>query len=448
VFANRVIIHNGQGYCRDTLVQPNLVKVSGPTANFTGPSSVCQADFFAASDISSTAFQANPMVSWRWDFGNGITSTDKNPQPVKYRSSGKYDITLTVEDIDGCTNTITRKLTVNRQPLIRIVPRSQKVCQGQDVNLRVLHKSPVVWSLPGMNGCDTCSSIVIKPMAPEKILVKTTDKKGCISQDSVNVDVWMSFDLPVGVLRDTSICIGSSVPLDLKIAGKFINWQPSSGLSANGISNPIAKPDVTTRYTAVVTDESRCFTRTASALIEVNPIPEIDPGPDLVLPYNTPFTIRPAYSTPIASYNWQPAQLLSCSNCAEPSGRATVSSLFTVKVVSDKGCKSSAQIKLTLDCSEKNLLMPTAFTPNNDGLNDFFYPLTRGVSVIRRFVIYNRLGELIYEKRDFRPNDNKFGWNGMYQGKLQPAGSFVYFVEAECELGNTLSTKGNVVLMR
>jgi len=448
LFTNRVIINNGTGYCRDTLIQPVKVKVSGPSADFKSSASVCQSEMVVLFDSSTTAFQSDPLVSWNWDFGNGITSTDKNPQPVKYESSGIYNISLTVEDTDGCTNTITQRLKVNRQPLLRIVPRSQKVCQGQEITLLALHKNPVTWSTAGMNSCDTCSVIRVKPMAPAKILVKSTDGNGCTSRDSINLDVWMSFELPNGVLRDTSICIGNSVPLDLKIAGKLINWQPAAGLSSYIISNPIAKPDVTTRYTAVVTDTGRCFTRTASALIEVNPIPEIDPGPDFVLPYNTPFTIKPVYSTSIASYNWQPANLLSCTNCAEPSGKATVSSLFTVNVVSDKGCKSSARIRLTIDCSEKNLLMPTAFSPNNDGLNDYFYPLTRGVTNIRRFIIYNRLGELVFEKRDFKPNDKSQGWNGMFRGKVQPVGSFVYFVEAECDLGNTLSTKGNVMLMR
>jgi len=447
-FTNRVIINNGTGYCRDTLVHPNLLKVSGPTAFFRSAASVCQSEMVVLSDSSTISFQTDPLVSWKWDFGNGLTSSDKNPQPVKYVSSGMYNISLTVEDIDGCTNTVTRKLKVNRQPLLRIVPRSQKVCQAQEITLLALHKNPVTWSSSGIYNCDTCSSIVVKPMAPAKILVKSTDGNGCTSQDSISLDVWMPFELSSGVLRDTSICIGNSVPLDLKIAGKLINWQPVPGLSSYNISNPIAKPDVTTRYTAVVTDTGRCFTRTASALIEVNPIPEIDPGPDLVLPYNTPFTIKPVYSTPIASYNWQPANLLGCTNCAEPSGIATVSSLFTVNVVSDKGCKSSARIRLTIDCSEKNLLMPTAFTPNNDGLNDYFYPLTRGVTSIRRFIIYNRLGELVFEKRDFKPNDRSQGWNGMFKGKVQPVGSFVYFVEAECDLGNTLSTKGNFMLMR
>lgn len=447
-FINRVVINNGSGYCRDTLIQSNLVKVSGPTANIISNSTNCLSDKIVITDGSSVATQANPLVAWNWDFGNGMFSTDQHPQPVKYGASGNYTLSLTVEDAKGCKSSATRKLRIYRQPLLRIVPRPEKVCQAEDVTLFALHKNPIIWSSPMPIPCDTCSSIVVKPMAPTKVMVKSTDGNGCTSVDSVSFDVWMSFDLPAGVLRDTSICLGARVPFDLKLSGKLINWLPAPGLSSYDISNPVANPEVTTKYTVTVSDSGKCFTRTASAVVEVNPFPMIDPGPDLVLPYNTPFTIKPTYSNGVASYAWQPANLLSCSNCPEPSGIATTSTLFTVNVVSDKGCKSSARIKLTLDCSEKNLLMPTAFTPNNDGLNDYFYPLTRGISIIRRFVIYNRMGELVYENKNFKPNDRNMGWNGLFNGKVQPSGSFVYFVEAECDMGNTLSTKGNIVLMR
>ncbi len=448
LFTNRVIINNGTGYCRDTLFQPNILKVSGPTADFSAPSAICQSENFRLRGTGTTAFPSSPIVAYRWDLGNGLTASDQNPPAVRYGLPGNYTINLEVEDLDGCKSQISRKIRVNRLPLLRIVPRSQKVCQGQEVMLNALHKGSLRWSSPDANGCDTCGVIMVKPMAETRFLATTTDALGCVSRDSVVLDVWMPFEIPNGGMRDTSVCAGSSVQFDLKVSGKLINWLPEPGLSAYNISNPVAKPSASARYTAVVTDSGRCFTRTADALIEVNPIPVIDPGPDLILPYNAPFTIKPVYSTPIASYTWQPAGLLSCSNCPEPSGRATVSSLFTVNVVSSKGCKSSARIRLTLDCSENNLLMPTAFTPNNDGLNDYFYPLTRGVSNIRRFAIYNRLGELVFERKDFKPNDRSLGWNGMYKGKLQPVGSFVYFVEAECDLGNLLSTKGNLTLMR
>jgi gliding motility-associated-like protein len=92
--------------------------------------------------------------------------------------------------------------------------------------------------------------------------------------------------------------------------------------------------------------------------------------------------------------------------------------------------------------------MPSAFTPNGDNLNDFFYPLTRGVSLIKRFQIFSRYGQLIYEKYNIRPNERNFGWDGTINGKPQGSGNFIFIVDAECDLGNLISTKGSVMLLR
>mgnify|MGYP001798037766 FL=1 len=92
--------------------------------------------------------------------------------------------------------------------------------------------------------------------------------------------------------------------------------------------------------------------------------------------------------------------------------------------------------------------MPNAFTPNHDNLNDYFYPLTVGVQSIVRFSIYDRFGNLVFEARNFAPNDKTFGWDGRVRGSEQPTGVFVYYLEALCESGEKLYKKGSVILIR
>ena len=92
--------------------------------------------------------------------------------------------------------------------------------------------------------------------------------------------------------------------------------------------------------------------------------------------------------------------------------------------------------------------MPNAFTPNHDNLNDYFYPLTIGVQSIIRFSIYDRFGNLVFEARNFAPNDKTFGWDGRVRGADEPTTVFVYYLEALCESGEKLYKKGSVVLIR
>ena len=92
--------------------------------------------------------------------------------------------------------------------------------------------------------------------------------------------------------------------------------------------------------------------------------------------------------------------------------------------------------------------MPTAFTPNSDGLNDYYYPLTRGIKTIVRFSIYNRFGQLVYEAKNFAPNNMAYGWNGRLKSWDQSSSVFVYYIEAICDVGDTVYKKGSFVLLK
>jgi gliding motility-associated-like protein len=103
---------------------------------------------------------------------------------------------------------------------------------------------------------------------------------------------------------------------------------------------------------------------------------------------------------------------------------------------------------IRLTCSEKAVFMPNAFTPNDDGNNDLFYPVGRGVRRIKLFQVYSRWGELLFSKSDMPANDKNFGWNGTLNGNKQPLGTYVYMVTAECFTGETFLLKGTVELLR
>lgn len=88
------------------------------------------------------------------------------------------------------------------------------------------------------------------------------------------------------------------------------------------------------------------------------------------------------------------------------------------------------------------LYIPTAFTPNGDGLNDLM--MVEGVEVSDfQLQIYNRWGELV-----FATTDQTLGWDGTFKGKPAPQGAYHYFVEGTDERGNKIKKTGNFVLLR
>ncbi len=94
--------------------------------------------------------------------------------------------------------------------------------------------------------------------------------------------------------------------------------------------------------------------------------------------------------------------------------------------------------------------MPTAFSPNGNGINEYFYPIARGYKNIRKFVIFNRLGNKVFEKQNFLPNNPASGWDGIIRGAETTSSTetFVWFIEAECQQGELVQSKGTVTLVR
>jgi len=112
----------------------------------------------------------------------------------------------------------------------------------------------------------------------------------------------------------------------------------------------------------------------------------------------------------------------------------------TVKI---DGCEASDTLSVSNSCY---LDIPNVFTPNGDGLNDYFLPrnlLAKGLATFK-MDIYNRWGELIFETT----NTDGRGWDGRFNNTPQPEGVFVYVIDATFIDGEKEHHTGNVTLLR
>ena len=248
---------------------------------------------------------------------------------------------------------------------------------------------------------------------------------------------------------DTFVCEKSTVVLHTNGANSYSWINNTAGLNNTQIANPIASPTANTQYTVVGYDAYKCFTDTGNINIAVKPLPTVNAGADVVLPVGTTYTFSPTVSSNVVGYKWLPTTFLNCSNCLTPTStpRSDISYIIYVNTV--YGCVATDTVAITLTCSGSTLLaMPTGFTPNQDGKNDRFYPLGKGIKTIKHFAIFNRSGNIIFEKSNFNINDKSFGWDGKYQGIEQQTGTYVYMVEAICDTGEVFSRNGTIVLLR
>ena len=95
-------------------------------------------------------------------------------------------------------------------------------------------------------------------------------------------------------------------------------------------------------------------------------------------------------------------------------------------------------------CDDKNIIIPNAFSPNNDGVNDFYY-IKDEDGIIRQFKleIFNRLGQRVFSSSDIYKK-----WDGTFKGKKLPPQVFDFYFESKCVGGKTLFYKGNITLIR
>ena len=106
------------------------------------------------------------------------------------------------------------------------------------------------------------------------------------------------------------------------------------------------------------------------------------------------------------------------------------------------GCITSDTFPFSLFCKSAQVFIPNAFTPDGDGLNDILMVRGKGIFV-KTFRIFNRWGELVFEKTNFNPNDTKYGWDGKVRGVPATPDVFVYTADVICDNGIIYTYKGN-----
>ena len=450
IFKNRVIVFISGGYCPDTLEQILPLRVGGPLSDFTGPEHLCISDEIVVQSNTVTAFSYDPLVNWNWNFGDSLHSDRKQlPSPFTYDKPGKYWISLKVTDSKGCMDSIRKQTIVNPLPFIAVSSSSGIVCPGDSIQLNAIYQGKIQWLPASEVSCDTCSSIIVMPILATIYSAIASDSIGCTSTFNVPVRVYTPYSFnPVSA--DTGFCIGGSVQLDFGSDGDGLiyRWTPATGLSDPTIHNPVASPSSSTIYQVNVIDSAGCFPLSAQKNVAVYPLPVIDSVPPVIVPYNSAFSLNPTYGPDIVSYNWTPINQLNCTSCPYPSGIALASMKYTVTATTSHGCTASTTLQLQIECKAENLLMPTAFTPNGDNLNDYFYPIARGLDLINKFTIYNRYGKIIFERNNFKPNEKLEGWDGYVNGKAQASGSFLYVLQAVCNMGNVINKTGTFTLIK
>jgi gliding motility-associated-like protein len=270
-----------------------------------------------------------------------------------------------------------------------------------------------------------------------------TDINGCVDSDMVNITVVPHNPVSVGPGGD--VCEGGSVQLNAS-GGDSYTWFPSIGLNCTACPDPMANPSKNTTYYVSIR-QGQCFADTLSVDVVIHPIPRINAGPDKEMTLGSTVQINTT-GTDIESYAWSPSDGLSCTDCANPVASPARDMTYVVTVTSPFGCTAQDEVNVHVRCDAVQIWAPNTFTPNADGQNDFFYPHGKGILQVNHFRIYDRWGELVFERNNMPVNDKTFGWDGVYKSQALKPDVYVWIIDATCTNGEKLQKTGDISLIR
>lgn len=203
-------------------------------------------------------------------------------------------------------------------------------------------------------------------------------------------------------------------------------------------------------YDVYVRDANGCINVESTTIDQPEKF-EIDVIEDVKVTFGEEAKLKAVYKNNIGKVNlkWSAPSddLLNCLTCEEIIVKTKTTATVTVKATDANGCKAEDFATVFL-VREKSIFVPTGFSPNGDGKNEKLVVHGKDNVKILNFRVFDRWGEMIFEAKDLKPNDENNGWDGTLRGTNMPSGSYAWVVEVEYPTGEIEKTKGGTTLIR
>ena len=392
-----------------------------------------------------------PCFDTLWTI-DGIDFPGGNDRSFSWQSAGTYDVTLQITDIlSGCSDMATGEIIVGTRP--EVIIETTDACAEGETGTAAAQISPGTGTSPFQFNWSSGNfdAAFAENLLPGDYRLTVTDVNNC--RDTIDFSILRktppalmieSFDPSCPGIRDGRLeLLDGEADWTYSLDG--IDFQFTNIFQGLGVGD----------YTLFVNDNDGCIfsepaTLTAPETFTVE-LPE-----EIVVTAGEPFTLTPTITGGDGNFkfSWLPFDPLDCPDCENPIGTLTASQEFTVVVFDEDGCSSQAtvfvRIREVIPPADEGIFVPNAFSPNNDGINDFLTVFVDRniIAQIANLSVYDRYGGLIFQNKNFEPNDETLGWNGEHAGKRLDPGVYAWFAELERTDGRMIIMKGEVSLMK
>lgn len=439
---------NGCSATASTTVSSNTTP---PLAAIANPAQLTCIQNSVTLDGNGSSGGAGFSASWNSNGGH-IVSGQTTFAPV-VNLPGTYTLTVSNSQ-NGCTSTAQTQVTQNTTPPgAEAGEYSELNCNQQQITLAGSSPTPgnmnYAWSTSNghiVSGSSSANGIV--DTAGVYTLTVTNPQNGCTSTDVASIrEVALPDFTPVVTQPDCHVQTGS-VDFGIVSGGKspfMFSTDGGATFSSQTVSKQLA-PDT---YPLVVEDAYGC-TAENDVIINAPFLPTLDIPAVLTLEVGDSVLLQPVTNVSpanIASWQWTPAQGLSCTDCEKPWAKPFSSTNYLVVVTDKNDCNAQARVQVRVD-RRRNIYAPNVFTPNGDGENDFFMIFGKGVEEIQTLQIFDRWGSELWLGEHLTAGDETAGWDGNYRGSPVNPAVFVWWARVKFVDGDVELFYGDVTVLR
>lgn len=391
--------------------------------------------------VIATATGGSAPYTYSWNTGETTPSISVSPT-----STQVYTVTVT----DNClktsaTGSATVTVPVFTPLTLATSPDLSEICP---YTLATLHAYPsgavppysFVWSDPQTPDLGTDSTLEVLPSVTTMYTVTVTDNCGLVVVDSILYTI-TSPPLLITTGLPVEICPGDSAMISVTATGGYGNYHYIWPQTGDTLPQIWVRPNQTTNYQVIVSDDCHTFTVNANATVVV-----VKPIADFIVSSSTLFNDLPITfgNTTLNgdTYQWSfgdgnTSILVSPNNIYTSPGTYFVTLIATDK----KGCIDSITKPITI-VNEYYIYAPNAFTPDDSRFNNTFSVSTVGISSLS-ITVFNRWGELVYSSDQL-----DFEWDGTYNGVMIQDGVYSWKIRYTNTSHQRFEITGHIVLIR
>jgi len=400
--------------------------------------------------VESVVTGSNNSFAYTWEGPGaaGVVSGSNDPN-VTVDLVGQYTLTV-VDQINGCESVAQVAVEEDRiLPDVAIEPVGELNCVTDQVTIDASNSSvgsqfTYAWSGPSIMTGDNTPVIEVDAEGDYSLLITNT-QTGC--ENTIDVAVNENTARPVGAslfmegpscfgerdgILDVSEVQGGTAPFLYSINSEtnFTDIATYNNLSAGN-------------YTLIVQDVIGCEWDTLFQIFDPEQV-TADLGADQVIRLGETSDLFVETSGNVVSIAWSDNGVAGPIDVEFREVEPVTTTTYVVIVTNEEGCSGTDNVVVEVE-DDKRVYFPTAFSPNGDGINDFFTVFADiATEEVTSLQIFDKWGNQVFEKNNFMPNLPQEGWNGVWRGKDMPTGTYVYSAFIEFKNGNKINFKGEI----